>query len=352
MIARLVHHALRPVACGVAIVCAVAMAGCEFDQAINDTDGPEDKVTLVDVAPPELREKGQLAEPVKPITREEPDDTAEAHVGPERYAITVTRIVFDRPAPRLSLALNTLVDTGIDADTIARWRDNGFGFGQIDRSRLALFLANMPASRGLNRIRHSSPINDTPTVLIERISGRQRIDFVAPDGEAQELTLARGRMQMLMRLVADETDEDDAATGVRLVMVPHHFKPKMTLLPRSPLEKVYDGRVFGELRVNEPAPTDVAWIVWADLPAPPQPEPDVVARPENLDGALEPESDELTDPPAEQEVAPEPPAQRERDIFAPPEPEVVSLAESMLTGNRGRHAAQIVLVIHVDRIDR
>lgn len=352
------HHALRCLAaCGVAVVCLLALSACEFDQAIDDPDGP-DKVTLIDVAPPEQREQGQAVQSVETITRTDPRDTDAAPVGPERYAITVTRIVFDRPAPRLTLALNTLGPADLDSLAAARWIDNGFGFGQIERSRLALFLANMPKSHGTNRVRHSSPINDTPAVLIDRISGRQRIDFVDPDGKPAPVALTRGKMQMLLRLVADKpaeavADDDTASPGVRLVMVPHHFKPKMTLLPRSPLEKVYDGRVFSELKLDEPAPTDVAWVIWADLPAPPEPESDVVARPEGLEKLLEPiDVDPDAAPLDPKPEPPAPPAQRERDIFAPAEPESVSLAEAMLTGRRGRHAAQMILVIHVDRIDR
>lgn len=351
------HHVPRCLAaCGFAILYLFTMPACEFDQSIDDPDGP-DKVTLVDVAPPEQRNQGQAAAPVTTIKQTDPGETADAApVGPERYAITVTRIVFDRPAPRLTLALNTLGPADIDSLAASRWIDNGFGFGQIERSRLALFLANMPKSHGTNRVRHSSPINDTPAVLIERISGRQRIDFVDPDGKPAPIALTRGKMQMLVRLVANEpaeagADADNTDPGVRLVMVPHHFKPKMTLLPRSPLEKVYDGRVFTELKLNEPAPADVAWVIWADLPEPPAPEPDVVARPEGLEQLLEPID---VDPDAAP-LDPEPedrPAQRERDIFAPAEPESVSLAEAMLTGRRGRHNAQMILVIHVDRIDR
>jgi hypothetical protein len=244
------------------------------------------------------------------------DDQPARATGP----VVVQVLVMPRNDPRLALALTMLEDMRMDVDLQHLWRDNGFRAGRIDRGKLALMLANMPKPLNVTVFRMEQAQSWTPLTLVDRIRGSQRIAFIGPGPQTIMHRFASGEYQFLMKVtppLAGSTPSVD--------ILPHHYGATVSLVPRNPQSKVFDGTTFEDLRISRPLPEEQMWVFTAE--APPEAAEEIVS---------EPDADEAKKPGEEAKPAPRKPA-------------VLNLANAMLTGNRGSKPVQLVVIVGTEK---
>jgi hypothetical protein len=126
-------------------------------------------------------------------------------------------------------------------------------------------MANVDRPLDSDVIRIQNPDQFAPVDLINQASPSLRFRYVErPGGRSKIIRTTTGSLQMLLRI----TPPLDPSLGPpRLHIVPHHFSPAQTLVPRLPQEKMLDGTTFSDLQLAPPVSDRHVWIVWADLPS-------------------------------------------------------------------------------------
>src|SRR5690606_13280277 len=113
---------------------------------------------------------------------------------------------------------------------------------------------------------HPTPIRRTP-----RLVGSVTVDLTIPPSAVREEEVTGGRLQLLARLTLDP------AGRMVIDLIPHHHVPKLTLQPRTALEKELDGRMFNELALRAYIPQGAVLVVGLYRP---WPKPEETAEPE------------------------------------------------------------------------
>ncbi|MEX0654902.1 MAG: hypothetical protein WD534_13515 [Phycisphaeraceae bacterium] len=125
------------------------------------------------------------------------------------------------------------------------WNGNGIRMGLLAMDEVDPFFEPLPYVLGVHRTRivggrHPSSVRTSPAL---REPVQVDLAGVAGDGQEQVVELDRGRVRLLIRMEANPVG------GVTVELTPHHQLPGSSLIPRDPLEKELDGRVFDELAV-------------------------------------------------------------------------------------------------------
>ncbi|MFN3168752.1 MAG: hypothetical protein ACE37H_16970 [Phycisphaeraceae bacterium] len=149
--------------------------------------------------------------------------------------------------------------------TRGAWRGNGMRLGLLRRDQLAAYTAAMPRPVAfgellINQSPHPVPILQTPRLRNDVLF---EVDLTRPPMPRQVVDVAGGENSTLRLLAHIETEADGRHT---IVLTPiHHVPSPYTLIPRDPLEKELDGRVFSELTVRltlEPDQIAVVGLYW------------------------------------------------------------------------------------------
>lgn len=260
--------------------------------------------------------------------------------------------------PRAKSLDEILVDArfdGIEANKRAAWQANEMQIYRLNANQLKAFYKAVDDGSSMRRKQHSITNQtlqlETTPILEEAVS----IDWAAKPNLDQTTRLPSGRTMWL----ADVKFRGDVPT---ITLTPQHHWVKSTLLPRTPAEKILDGRIFHDLKLAAQLPPNTYLVIhWK------QPEnefPDAVATPpspavhlgtdtsntptEDLNTPSPPTIDPPSDIPAPLETpAPENEASPPKDLFPfKLPPALPRLGRLLLTGERAGKSLQLVLVIH------
>jgi hypothetical protein len=134
-------------------------------------------------------------------------------------------------------------------------------------------------------------------------------DLTVPPGPVYKETFTGGRLRLLL------ASRPLGNRAVRVTLTPQHFVPAVSLLPRDPIEKILDGRVFSELSIELDARPDQALVLGLFRPTDTLPPSDAPAA----DPATPPTQRDAAGP----GNAPPLPRQASAEQPTPSEPEVL-----------------------------
>lgn len=152
--------------------------------------------------------------------------------------------------------------------TRGMWRGNGLRIGLLQRGQLDQYSEVMPKpvafSRLLiNRSSYPVPIVETPRL---RSDLHFEMDLTRPPRPRTVETVRGGDNSTLRLLAKIETEADGRHT---LVLTPmQHIPSPLNLIPRDPLEKEMDGRLFDELSLRVTLGKDQIAVVGLHWPWP------------------------------------------------------------------------------------
>ncbi|MEM6257023.1 MAG: hypothetical protein AAGI37_01760 [Planctomycetota bacterium] len=258
------------------------------------------------------------------------------------------------------------------------WRGNGLRIGLLPRNQLDAYSEAMPQPVAFSRIlinKSSYPVSilETP-----RLRGdlRFEIDLTRPPRPRSVETIQGGDNSTLRLLAKIETDAEGRHT---LVLTPQHYVPSpLNLIPRDPLEREMDGRVFEELtlrvtpgegqvavvglhwpwpigEVLEEDDTDSAsetdqLLLSTSINEPAADPSDPAAPPRHLtpvEELLERDPPETDKTPLDPKLQPEPNEPKPRYERIPP-PLATSFGSKLLTATRIRQPVRTVLLITIE----
>lgn len=228
--------------------------------------------------------------PERPSLLIEGDTPAALHAA--TCAVRTVTLPLNRPIETAWAEL----DEGVLPDlSRAVWNANGLRLGVLDAGNAnafgeALGTPDSFTNQALVAISRPTQLRESP---------RLRADFVAdltrPPAPRRVETFTGGRARMLI-------STRPSAAGVLLELTPQHFVPRQSLLVRTPLEKLLDGRVFEELAASVRLGPGQALVLGYSLPValrPPPPDPDDApdASPDTAGTETDADTDEDAPPP-------------------------------------------------------
>lgn len=134
------------------------------------------------------------------------------------------------------------------AITSGVWRSNGLRVGLLSKTKLGEFLGALPPNWGNRRQRVWG--GDEPKVLVRSRPIRAEFfaDLTVPPFAPQRETFRGNTTTLLMEL------RPQRGGFTRVTLTPQHHKPRQVIRPRTPQEKLLDGRIFEELSVTVAVP--------------------------------------------------------------------------------------------------
>jgi len=283
------------------------------------------------------------AEPAqRPPRRERPRlgelQTGEAPQLPDELSRSIT---VQLRITRLDLSFDeSLVETklmleqqGVAPPIAPLWLDNGMFVRVVSKDALDDMLDALPQPSSAYRTRMTASDIPTPLDYDLVIRRRQRCVVALPDGVFEQLTLTGGRGRFLI----EAAPQDDGS--VLVSMTPQHHQQKVSVAPRSVLEKQLDGRVFEQLRLQVRLEADEFLVVMPNIE---QPALAATSQPATDDD--EQESEPVEQPP----VPPAPPAPPIPP--APPEPlkPAGDLGRLLLEASRHGQPLRLFVIIGLD----
>ncbi|MEM1097293.1 MAG: hypothetical protein AAGH92_00760 [Planctomycetota bacterium] len=229
----------------VSAVCVVALlSGCETSPPAVPTQDSKS-------AAPANAESGEANAPVAPDIAMAGDgvgitEMSEAPVGAKAVAfVTLVDLPMD---VSLDPAWSVVDEDVFPAITSGVWRSNGLRIGLLSKSRLVDFLNALPPNWGNRRQRIWG--GDEPKVLVRSRPIRAEFfaDLTVPPFAPHTETFRGHTATMLLEL------RPQRGGFTRVTLTPQHHKPRQVIRPRSPQEKLLDGRVFEELSVTVAVP--------------------------------------------------------------------------------------------------
>lgn len=263
--------------------------------------------------------------------------------------------------PQAKLLDELLVDAnhdGIDANKRAAWQANEMQVCRLNAAQLKAFYKAVDDGSSMRRKQHSIAKQklrlETTPVLEEAVS----IDWAAKPSLDQTTRLPAGRTLWL----ADVKFQGELPT---ITLTPQHHWVKSTLLPRTPAQKILDGRIFHDLKLAAQLPPNTYLVIhWKQ----PQIEtPDASVNPQSPALPAVPQRSDTSNTPSEDLNTPCPPAvdspldarapvenpTPENDASPPKDlfpfqlpPALPRLGRLLLTGDRAGKSLQLVIVIH------
>ncbi len=284
-----------------------------------------------------------LRSPTQPGEANEPAPTADTPV-----IALIHRI--DLP---LQVSLDPLWET-VDEQALplrmhGMWQANGLRIGVLSSQRAQAFADALPPIQGESRAKllgspYYSAIRSAPRLREPII-----IDLTDPPMSPRVVRAQGGRLQLLAKIGRDNHGQP------YLELTPHHYKPKTTLLPRSPLEKQLDGQVYDTLTAHITLPHDRAVIVGLYRPWPQAEETEDSSSDtaEGVDDAVDSEQipddnadakNESIDPAVSSD---QPPAITDQQSSPKPPTIPDHLGKALMAGTRAGKPMQIILVISI-----
>ncbi|MBX2851834.1 MAG: hypothetical protein KTR15_08830, partial [Phycisphaeraceae bacterium] len=263
--------------------------------------------------------------------------------------------------------------------TRGTWRGNGLRIGLLKRDQLDKYSEAMPQPVAFSRQLINKSVYPVPIVQTPRLRSdlRFEVDLTRPPRPRLVETVKGGEGSTLRLLARIETRPDGQHT---LVLTPqHHIPSPLNLIPRDPLEKEMDGRVYEPLSLRVTLGKDQIAVVGLHWPwpmgeaiededpsEPSEPNrvtlqtstailaadpgdpaaPPVHLRPANDDEDEKDPSGKTPSNPATDDA--QPPKPRYERI-APPLP--TSFGSTLLTGTRIRQPVRTVLLITIEEPD-
>jgi len=226
------------------------------------------------------------------------------------------------------------------------WRVNGMRIGILHAENATAFAQSLPRIHGESRAKLYTSHYPTSVRSTPRLQNSVPVDVTVPPRSPTVYRARGGRLQLLVRIGRSDT-------GLVFVeATPHHFKPRVDLVPRSPLEKQLDGRVFRELAALLPITRDSAIVIGLDRPWPEAaPEPPSSSTPtaqppaQTTDGGTE--TGDQADA-SETAGEPQPPETEPGAVEAGPAPAPAipnGLGRSLMTTTRAGRPTQLLLII-------
>jgi hypothetical protein len=263
--------------------------------------------------------------------------------------------------------------------TRGTWRGNGLRIGLLKRDQLDKYSKAMPQPVGFSRQLINKSVHPVPIVQTPKLRGdlRFQIDLTQPPRPRLVETIKGGEGSTLRLLARIETGEDGQHT---LVLTPqHHIPSPLGLIPRDPLEKEMDGRVYDPLSLrvtlgkDQIAVVGLHWpwpmgeVIEEDAPTEPS-EPnrvsmqtstailaadpsDPAAPPAHLRSVDDDEDEHGTskEAPSDPGLKDVQPTKPRYERIAPPLP--TSFGSTLLTGTRIRQPVRTVLLITIEEPD-
>jgi len=136
------------------------------------------------------------------------------------------------------------------------WRANGMRIGMVPVAEATDLREKLPRILGSRRTMLLA--SDRPAELIQ--APRQpepiRADLsMLPEADPATRTLRGGRLRLLSRV------EGEAQGQLVLHLIPHHYKQRVSIKPRDPMEKELDGTVFRDLTLRMPVPRNQMLVI-------------------------------------------------------------------------------------------
>ena len=219
------------------------------------------------------------------------------------------------------------------------WQVNGLRIGILHAQDAVKFAEALPTINGESRAKLFSSHYPTAVRSTPRLREPVNVDLTVPPRSPTLYRARDGKLQLLVRIGRSENGQ------VFVEVTPHHYKPKPDLIPRNPLEKQLDGRVFRELSALLPVSEDTAIVIGLYRP---WPEPPTETVEEETTEILEPQTPDDSDTSTEVvtediEVTTEASTEKAVEPTAPPIPD--GLGRSLMTGTRAGQPIQIMMVI-------
>ena len=145
--------------------------------------------------------------------------------------------------------------------TRGAWRGNGLRLGLLPKDKLDAYSEAMPKPVAFSRVMINKSDYSVPIIETARLRKDVlfEVDLTRPPRPRQIEKIKGGESSTLRMLARIETEADGRHT---LVLTPqHHIPSPFDLVPRDPLEKEMDGRVYDELSVRlTPGPNQVVVV--------------------------------------------------------------------------------------------
>ena len=246
----------------------------------------------------------------------------------------------------------------VDEDAVPKltrglWEVNGMRIGLLHAKDAADFANALPTITGESLAKLYTSHYPTAVRSTPRVQDTVNVDLTVPPKSPTLYRAHGGQLQLLVRIGQADNGQ------VFIEVTPHHYVPKPDLVPRNPLEKQLDGRVFDELAALLPVDPDTAIVIGLYRPWP-QPE----ATTDSTEPTENPETPDTTETPTPK-TEPTPPDQpapvaqspdtppdeaspQPSDLSpqqSPPPPVPEGLGRALMTGSRAGHPIQIMMVL-------
>ncbi len=319
-----------------AAVAWLSLVGCEAEQQTETPAEPLPKLGDIQPAPVSTAHwrrsnSNDAGLPGLPNpTATPPGGTGYTDTPMTMKRMLIERLLFKRDDQRVDFALKLLDTPPFDDESLQLWRANGMAWGRCERDKLPMLMSNLPRPVAKAQYQATAGHAPVPIALSGRLINSQRVRYYEQPGQSRLVKLIGGRYQMLMQLI-EPMDPDDP---IRLRLLPHHFGPKASLMPRQPAEKMLDGTTFDALALNAKAPDETIWVLWWD------------------GGVNEQETDETNaDEPATPTDRTARQARTARSVRSVRQVRAadtgIPLGQALLTGSRNQQPVQVVLLLTV-----
>lgn len=230
------------------------------------------------------------------------------------------------------------------------WHDNQLRAAVVTRKQLQAMLKTLPGHFGVQRqlltlTRDMAALDPASTAMAHR--------KVVLKLQGQSVPFAGGRMQLL--LAADPQSQG----GLKLTLVPHQYRPKVTLLPRSHVQAALDGRMFPELMLRALVEPDQVLLLAPDVPLPrfddTRPTPTAPTSQPSQTASLSPSEPASTQKEKAIEAEGDIESDRTQALTLPPPSESQAaipfgLGQAILTGAEGRATLHQLVIIEASLI--
>lgn len=172
----------------------------------------------------------------------------------------------------LDKAWAVTVQDPIDPVMLELWRQNGMRVALLDPTQYGAFVEALPQGIGREAKRLILQSRPIPLAVSARTTRAREVELITGDDGPRDETIPAGTPQFLVSLQPAEDGRVVAS------VTPHVHHRRVSVVPRSPLEALYDGRAFEELTLRSVL-TDGRLLVIGLEEIPERPEPAPTTQP-------------------------------------------------------------------------
>ncbi|MCG8509839.1 MAG: hypothetical protein MI741_11490, partial [Rhodospirillales bacterium] len=144
----------------------------------------------------------------------------------------------------LADAWSQVDEQAVPALTRQLWQANGMRIGLLRSGQYRELVKRLPEQmHRTNSIIRTSQVPGT-LVISPAINQPHTVDLTVPPRPVREQRVADGRLQLLVEATGT------GLGSVPLRIMPHHYKPRVSLRPVDPMRRHLEGASFGELAIN------------------------------------------------------------------------------------------------------